>query len=256
MKVIRDEDKKSNTYIKHFEVKKGTIQKNTRKNASAVEITTEDYNDLVVYMADGSKPRYANVEENKVKLLQLMTEQHLRNKMCEEELDDKYCKNIAKSVVFFIGGLVAVAAMVNGVPNQDYLLFANAMRISFPTIILVYGGIKGIIAKKIYNKIKEIKKNDYLLENEEVLSEADLENENILENVKDKDKAVIAEIKEEKDKDNDKHYFDINSIDGLSLDALKKIKANIERENYLGLVTVQEEVKDTSETKGKPLVKN
>ena len=32
MKVIRDEDKKSNTYIKHFEVKKGTIQKNTRKN--------------------------------------------------------------------------------------------------------------------------------------------------------------------------------------------------------------------------------
>lgn len=255
MKVIRDEDKKSNTYIKHFEVKKGTIQKNTRKNASAVEITTEDYNDLVVYMADGSKPRYANVEENKVKLLQLMTEQHLRNKMCEEELDDKYCKNIAKSVVFFIGGLVAVAAMVNGVPNQDYLLFANALRISFPTIILVYGGIKGIIAKKIYNKIKEIKKNDYLLENEEVLSEADLENENILENVKDKDKAVIAEIKEEKDKDNDKHYFDINSIDKLSLDALKKIKANIEKDNYLGLVTTQEEVKDTSETKGESLVK-
>ena len=253
MKVIRDEDKKSNKYIMRFYVEKGTIQKNTRKNASAVEITTEDYNDLVVYMADGSKPRYANVEENKVKLLQLMTEQHLRNKICEEELDDKYCKNIAKSVAFFIGGLVAVGAIVNGVLNPNHLLFANAIRIGFPTIILVYGGIKGIIAKKIYNKIKEIKKNDYLLENEEVLSEADLENKNILENVKDKDKAVIAEIKEEKD--NDKHYFDINSIDKLSLDALKKIKANIERENYFALSTSKKENNDIAESKGEPFVK-
>ena len=255
MKVIRDEDKKSNTYIKHFEVKKGTIQKNTRKNASAVEITTEDYNDLVVYMADGSKPRYANIEKNKVRALELMSKQHLRNKECEEKLVSKMSNNIAMADGCGITGLIFAGVMATGVPNQDYLLFANAIRISFPTIILVYGGIKGIIAKKIYNKIKEIKKNDYLLENEEVLSEADLENENILENVKDKDKAVIAEIKEEKDKDNDKHYFDINSIDKLSLDALKKIKANIEKDNYLGLVTTQEEVKDTSETKGEPLVK-
>ena len=255
MKVIRDEDKKSNTYIKHFEVKKGTIQKNTRKNASAVEITTEDYNDLVVYMADGSKPRYANIEKNKVRALELMSKQHLRNKECEEKLVSKMSNNITMAGVCGIAGLIFASVMATGVPNQDYLLFANAIRISFPTIILVYGGIKGIIAKKIYNKIKEIKKNDYLLENEEVLSEADLENENILENVKDKDKAVIAEIKEEKDKENDKHYFDINSIDKLSLDALKKIKANIEKDNYLGLVTTQEEVKDTSETKGEPLVK-
>ena len=255
MKVIRNEDKNSNKYIVRFEVEKGTIQKNTRKNASAVEIKAENYNDLVVYMADGSKPRYANVEENKVKLLQLMTEQHLRNKICEEELDDKYCKNIAKSVAFFIGGLVAVGAIVNGVLNPNHLLFANAIRIGFPTIILVYGGIKGIIAKKIYNKIKEIKKNDYLLENEEVLNEADLENENILENVKDKDKAVIAEIKEEKDKVKDKHYFDINSIDKLSLDALKKIKANIERENYFALSTSKKENNDIAESKGEPFVK-
>ena len=255
MKVIRDEDKKSNKYIVRFEVEKGTIQKNTRKNASAIEITTEDYNDLVVYMADGSKPRYANIEKNKVRALELMSKQHLRNKECEEKLDDKYCKNIAKSVAFFIGGLVAVGAMVNGVPNPNHLLFANAIRIGFPTIILVYGGIKGIIAKKIYNKIKEIKKNDYLLENEEVLNKADLENKNILENVKTKDKSVIAGIKQEKDKENDKHYFDINSIDGLSLDALRKIKANIERENYLGLVRSDDKVKGNTESKGTAYVK-
>ena len=256
MKVIRNEDKNSNKYIIKFDVEKGKRDRYIEDESSVmIKRTTEDYNNLVVYMADGSKPRYANVEENKVKLLQLMTEQHLRNKMCEEELDDKYCKNIAKSVTIVIGGLVAVGAMVNGVPNPNHLLFANAIRIGFPTIILVYGGIKGIIAKKIYNKIKEIKKNDYLLENEEVLNEADLENKNILENVKDKDKAVIAEIKEEKDKENDKHYFDINSIYKLSLPALKEIKANIERENYLGLVRTDEEVKGNSESKGKPYVK-
>ncbi len=153
-----------------------------------------------------------------------MSKQHLRNKECEEKLVSKMSNNIAMAGGCGITGLIFAGVMATGVPNQDYLLFANAIRIGFPTIILVYGGIKGIIAKKIFNKIKEIKKNDYLLKNEEVLSEADLENENILENVKDKDKAVIAEIKEEKD-------------------------------NYLGLVTTQEEVKDTSETKGEPLVK-
>ena len=114
MKVIRDEDKKSNKYIIKFDVEKGKQDKFTEDDSNVmIKRTIEDYNNLVVYMADGSKPRYANVEENKVKLLQLMTEQHLRNKICEEELDDKYCKNIAKSVAFFIGGLVAVAAMVN-----------------------------------------------------------------------------------------------------------------------------------------------
>ena len=40
------------------------------------------------------------------------------------------------------------------------------------------------------------------------------------------------------------YNFDNNSIDGLSLDALRKIKANIERENYLGLVNKEEDVKD------------
>lgn len=246
MKVIRDEDKKSNKYILKFEVEKGTREKSTRKNASAVEITTEDYNDLVVYMADGSKPRCANIEENKVRLLQLMTKQHESNKLCEEELDDKYCKNIVKSVVCFLGGLIVVTVMVNGVPNPNHLLFANAIRISFPTIMLAYSAIKAISAKKIYNKLKEIKKNDYLLENEDALNEVDLDNKNILENVKDKDIPVINKIKQEKDK----NYFDINSIDNLSLDALKRIKSNIERENYLGLVPVQEELKDNTTYKG------
>ena len=258
MKVIRDEDKKSNKYIIKFDVEKGKRDRYIEDESSVmIKRTIEDYNDLVVYMADGSKPKYANVEENKLRILQLMTEQHLRNKMCEKELDDKYCKNIAKSVTFFIGGIVAVGAMVNAVPNPNHLLFENAIRIGFPTIILAYSAIKAISVKKIYNKIKEIKKNDYLLENEEVLNKADLENKNILENIRDKDKAVIAEIKEEKDKEKDKHYFDINSIgiDGLSLDALRKIKANIERENYLGLVGSDDKAKGITESNGTAYVK-
>ena len=110
-------------------------------------------------------------------------------------------------------------------------------------------------ARLAERKIKEIRKNDYLIENEEVLNKADLGNQSILENVKTKDKSVIAKIKQEKDKENDKHYFDINSIDKLSLDTLKEIKANIERENYLGLVRTDEETKGNTESKGKPYVK-
>lgn len=98
----------------------------------------------------------------------------------------------------------------------------------------------------LQKKINELKKYEYLKNNETVLNQADLENSNILENVKNKDKAKIIRIKSEKDKENDKHYFDINSIDRLSLDALKKIKSNIERDNYLGLVITKEEVKEKS----------
>lgn len=206
-------------------------------------------------MADGSKPRYANIEENKVRLLQLMAIQHENNKRCEKELSSKMSNDIAKVIDCGICGLISVGIMAVAVPNQGYLLLINALRISFPTIILAYGGIKGITAKKIYNKIKEIKKNDYLLENEEVLNGANLENINILENIKNKDKSEIDRIKERKDEENDKHYFDINSIDGLSLDALKKIKDNIERENYLGLVKTAEEVKDATESKGNAFIK-
>ena len=245
MKVIRDEDKKSNKYILRFEVEKCTRNKPYfEKNLGGITITTEEYSELVLHMADGSKPRYDNLEENKLNLLQLMTKQHLKNKMCEEELSSKMSNNIAKSIALVIGGLIAVFVMVNATPDSSRLLFSNTIRIVFPTIILAYGGIKAISAKKIYNEIKEIKKNDYLLENEEVLNETDLNNENILENVKYKDKTAIAKIKHAKDNENDSHYFDLNSIDGLSLDTLKKIKSNIERENYLGLVTTIEETKD------------
>lgn len=251
MKVIRDEDKKSNKYIMRFEVEKGTIQKNTRKNASAVEIKAEDYNDLVVYMADGSKPRYANVEENKIKVLKLMRDQHFRNKKLLKRL-------IVKEKIAMI---VAIPLLITGFGSiplsilNDMSLFSVSAVVTFSSFALLTPLIA--YGKSIAYKIEDIKKGDFVIENEEVLNEADLENKNILENVKDKDKAVINKIKQEKDKENDKHYFDINSIGigGLSLDDLRKIKANIERENYLGLVRTDEEVKGNSESKGTAYVK-
>lgn len=253
MKVIRDEDKKSNKYIMRFEVEKGTIQKNIRKNASAVEITTEDYNDLVVYMADGSKPRYANIEKNKVRLLQLMTEQHLINKKLLKKLVKK--ENIAKAfaIPLVITGFGSIPLSI----LNDFSLFSVSAVVTISSFALLtsltaYG-------KSIAYKIEDIKKGDFVIENEDVLQKADLTNENILENVKDKDKATIAKIKLEKDKEKEKdnNYFDINSIGvgDLSLDALKRIKANIEREIYLGLVRTDEETKGNIESKGKSYVK-
>lgn len=111
MKVIRDEDKNSNKYIMRFEVEKGTREKSTRKNASAIEITTEDYNNLVVYMADGSKPRYSNIEENKVRLLELRYQQFLKNKEKLKSLKDY--KTIFNVVSGGIAGIiVGVTAII------------------------------------------------------------------------------------------------------------------------------------------------
>ena len=152
------------------------------------------------------------------------------------------------------GYLSAVSLLLSAfvLTNSNYTTVYDIVRfiplMSIPFIVTVG---HAIITKKTLSKLEEIEKNNYLIENEEVLNKADLENENILENVKDKDRSAIAEIKQEKDSQNDKHYFDINSIDGLSLAALREIKANIAS---LGLSPTKEEVKDV-ESKGTTFVK-
>lgn len=246
MKVIRDEDKNSNKYIMRFEVEKGTIQKNTRKNASAVEIKTEDYNNLVVYMADGSKPRYTNIEENKVRLLELRYQQFLKNKEKLKSLKDyKTIFNVVS------GGIAGIIVGVTSMATSSITILLQCSAIAF---VLAYTSAL-VVNKVINSKINDINKYDLFFENEDIFKDVDLDDSNILERVKSKDKAIIAEIKQEKDKENEKTYFDNNSIDGLSLDALRKIKANIERENYLGLVRTDEETKGNTESKGKPYVK-
>ena len=246
MKVIRDEDKNSNKYIMRFEVEKGTIQKNTRKNASAVEIKTEDYNNLVVYMADGSKPRYTNIEENKVRLLELRYQQFLKNKGKLKSLKDyKTIFNVVS------GGIAGIIVGVTSMATSSITIILQCSAIAFA---LAYTSAL-VVNKVINSKINDINKYALFFENEDIFKDVDLDDSNILERVKSKDKAIIAEIKQEKDKENEKTYFDNNSIDGLSLDALRKIKANIERENYLGLVRTDEETKGNTESKGKPYVK-
>ena len=246
MKVIRDEDKNSNKYIMRFEVEKGTIQKNTRKNASAVEIKTEDYNNLVVYMANGSKPRYTNIEENKVRLLELRYQQFLKNKEKLKSLKDY--KTIF-NVVF--GGIAGIIVGVTSMATSSITILLQCSAIAFA---LAYTSAL-VVNKVINSKINDINKYALFFENEDIFKDVDLDDSNILERVKSKDKAIIAEIKQEKDKENEKTYFDNNSIDGLSLDALRKIKANIERENYLGLVRTDEETKGNTESKGNSYVK-
>ena len=247
MKVIRNEDKNSNKYIMRFEVEKGTIQKNTRKNASAVEIKTEDYNNLVVYMADGSKPRYTNIEENKVRLLELRHQQFLKNKEKLKSLKD--CKTIFNVVS---GGIAGIIVGVTAMATSSITILLQCSSIAF---VLTYTSALVVINKVINSKINDINKYALFFENEDIFKDVDLDDSNILERVKSKDKAVIDKIKQEKDNDNDKQYFDNNSIDGLSFYALRKIKANIERENYLGLVRTDEETKGNIESKGKSYVK-
>lgn len=250
MKVIRDEDKKSNKYIMRFNLERGTRNKPyLEKELGGITVTTEEYSELVLHMADGSKPRYANVEENKVRVLKLMRDQHLNNKKLLKRLIVKEKIAMTVAIPLLITGFGSIPLSI----LNDFSIFSVSAIVTISSFALLtpltaYG-------KSIAYKIEDIKKEDFVIENEEVLQKADLTNENILENIKDKDKAVINKIKQEKDKENDKQYFDINSIDNLSLDALRKLKANIERENYLGLVRTDGESKGNVVSKGKSYVK-
>ena len=101
--------------------------------------------------------------------------------------------------------------------------------------------------KKSLNKLDDLSKYVFLEENEEILNNADLEDSNILENVKRKD---IKEIKRIITRNNSEqsNIFDWNSIDNLSLETLRQIKDNIVRDNYLGLGET-EKVKTKSKAK-------
>ena len=158
------------------------------------------------------------------------------------------------SKTIFNVGFGGIAGIIVGVTAMATSSITILLHCSVITFALAYTSAT-IVNKVINSKINDIKKYALFFENEDIFKNVDLDDSNTLERVKSKDKAVIAEIKQEKDKENEKPYLDNNSIDGLSLDALRKIKANIERENYLGLVSTDEETKCNTESKGKPYVK-
>lgn len=234
MKVIRKEDKNSNVYITKFTTESVKKPKYIDKGI-LIKRNVEDCSELVVYMADGSKPRYENVPEHKVRLLELRYQQFLKNKEKLNEL-----KN-SKKIISIIWG--SIAGIIIGVTALSTSSITIILASSLITISLA--AASAIISNKSLNsKIDDINKYDLFFVNEDMFKNVDLDDPNILEQVKSKDKKEIAMIKDKKDSENEKPYFDNNSIDGLSLDALRKIKANIERENYLGLVNKEEDVKD------------
>ena len=234
MKVIRKEDKNSNVYITKFTTESVKKPKYIDKGI-LIKRNVEDCSELVVYMADGSKPRYENVPEHKVRLLELRYQQFLKNKEKLNEL-----KN-SKKIISIIWG--SIAGIIIGVTALSTSSITIILASSLITISLA--AASAIISNKSLNsKIDDINKYDLFFVNEDMFKNADLDDPNILEQVKSKDKKEITMIKDKKDSENEKPYFDNNSINGLSLDALRKIKANIERENYLGLVNKEEDIKD------------
>ena len=234
MKVIRKEDKNSNVYITKFTTESVKKPKYIDKGI-LIKRNVEDCSELVVYMADGSKPRYENVPEHKVRLLELRYQQFLKNKEKLKELKK------LKKIISIIWG--SIAGIIIGITALSTSSITIILASSLITISLA--AASAIISNKSINsKIDDINKYDLFFVNEDMFKNADLDDPNILEQVKSKDKKEIAIIKDKKDSENEKPYFDNNSIDGLSLDALKRIKANIVRENYLGLVNKEEDIKD------------
>ena len=234
MKVIRKEDKNSNVYITKFTTESVKKPKYIDKGI-LIKRNVEDCSELVVYMADGSKPRYENVPEHKVRLLELRYQQFLKNKEKLKELKK------LKKIISIIWG--SIAGIIIGITALSTSSITIILASSLITISLA--AASAIISNKSLNsKIDDINKYDLFFVNEDMFKNADLDDPNILEQVKSKDKKEIAMIKDKKDSENEKPYFDNNSIDGLSLDALKRIKANIVRENYLGLVNKEEDIKD------------
>lgn len=236
MKVIRKEDQYSNIYVNNFEIKYPSDSKKKKG---------ENNGKIVVYMADGSKPRYDNLPEKKVRLLEVMHHQQLKNKKELPKLKRK--KALGKVLGTLMVGGIVVASTLGAMDYYDVMNFLSYQYSALLTAGLsVTTFVDLATVTKLSSKIKEIKKYDYLDQNQELLNTADLKNENIVENIKTNDKNELQRIKASKDKDHDTTYFDYNSINNLSLETLIELKSNIEREYYLTPTTKESLKKDNT----------
>ncbi len=227
MKPIRKVDKKSNFYITHFDVVKDKSYGGSSSQGD------KDNKVIDVHMSNGSKTKCPNIPKNREKLLKIMWKQHDVNKGKLNSLKNKSRKFIMLALT---SGLCTIA-------GGAFLGIANLYDLALP-MELLYGligtcgaatfGTLAVDAKTVSN-IKDIEKNEFLKKNEEILNSADLEDENCLLNINSFQLYELHRINGSKKRDEIPQNFDINSINSLSLDTLKTLKANLERENYLGL---------------------
>ena len=240
MKPIRKEDKNSNLYLKNFK----TVGK-------------LDEGQIVCTMADNSHPRYTFIKENEIKLLETLFNQHEENKKELSTLKDKHFKHQNRTWMFGVSALLVTASSVlSGIAPS---LMTSFDMIHIPFIISSGVLIIGTVYEEVKTlstafKINEIQKEDYLLNNKEILNEVDIENSNHFEKVSHSDKETIASIIRKKERtlpqeqeESEIEVFDLNNIDKLSLSTLKRLKANITREDYLGL-QIEEHEKGNART--------
>ena len=157
MKVIRKEDKNSNVYITKFTTESVKKPKYIDKGI-LIKRNVEDCSELVVYMADGSKPRYANIPEYKKKLLEIRRQQYIKN--IDELVNLKNKLKLYTTLLIVCIGITAVsmplAAIVNGL---------SAILYSISCVSTASGIISAVLASKYYSKINDVKKYEFFDDN-------------------------------------------------------------------------------------------
>ena len=212
MKVIRKQDKDSNLYIKSYKT---------------VGL------DLVLNMADGSHPRFINMPQNEKNIMEIMWHQYELNKREYKDIAKKMSSNIKKTLA--ATGMAIGSLTLFFIPGLNFILPIKAALLTIGVTSIGFSALKIPKIIKANSKLNDINKYTLLKKDSQLLNNTfDHTNSNHLEGVS---KAVAhkltptikGEFKE------DTPYFDINTIDKISLKDLQKIKKNIERDFYLGL---------------------
>lgn len=176
----------------------------------------ENKDDIIVYLASKEEYQIPNTIENKNRLLDIMENQlkdYEDDNLLMEANSLKTTGDVAK-IMFLI-----LLALFIFVPALTNVFVATVI-----TLIGCFNIIKDKQLCKILKIIDEKEKNRYFIDNKIEINEW-LKNNNIRKNVS---KKVDNVIKNELKKDNTN--LDINNIDKLSINDLKRIKNIIELE--------------------------
>lgn len=174
----------------------------------------DDENSLiVVYFADGKISRVPYSKENEERLIRKLEEQLENSVKCLKKLKTKVIPKQEITITTICGAATIVPIIMNN-PTISYVV-PGAAALAVTGLCIAEG--------KARSKISDIEKNKLFMENKSLFTKGKL-NDNVISALRLKNTGIFAS----------KERIELNDVDRVSLKEMKKLVANLKREETMG----------------------
>lgn len=199
-------------------------------------------NKITVYFASGEEYIIPYSKENEKKLLEQMKEQVFYSSSFEHNMEKKLSKSkgrLASSIGLLLGDTICSIYM------PALPLFLHTI---IALILLGFSIFNIVYIYNLANVLSDIRKNKNFIELEEKLTQLEMQNYNVFDNINEKTKEKLCS------QPDGEPMLTINTVDAISEEELNQILENIKREETFGFDYSSDSY--TEETEDKPFTIN